>query len=189
MRNLPYLFLSILLLLMLGCAGTNIHFDYDPEVNFQSYKTFDWVPPPEDSRRRADVRSPGSNPFIMKRLMTEVENELSQRGYQRQTDSKPDILLNFQTKFTKREDVYVYSTPGYVHWRRGRRVMMDRRNHIAVDRYQAGTLVLDIIDRASKQLIWQGWATDIIGGRRVTEKQLKVAVVKMLENFPPPVKN
>lgn len=186
MRNLPYLFLPILLLLMFGCAGSRVYFDYDPQIDFQAYKTFDWVRESERSPRDADVRNPGSNPFIMKRLMAEVESELSQKGYQRQTEGRPDLLLNFQTKFRRKEDVYIYSSPGYVHWRRGRRVIVDRRNYVAVDRYQEGTLVLDIIDRASKQLIWQGWATDIIGSRRVTEEQLRVAVVKMLENFPPP---
>jgi hypothetical protein len=174
------------MLLAMSCAGVKVSFDYNPEIDFKVYKTFDWIPGSEELSKSTDVRNLASNPFVLKRLVAAVENELAKKGYQKQTDSEPELLLSFQTDFEKKKDVYVYSTPGYVHWKRGRRVVVGPKKYVEVDRYQEGTLVLDIIDSASDQLIWQGWATSILRDPQIAEEQLQTAVGKLLENFPPP---
>ncbi len=185
MRNFRHLFMVILMSLAIGCAAVKVSFDYNPEIDFEVYKTFDWIPDSEEQSKSTDVRNPASNPFILKRLMAAMEGEMAKKGYQKQTDGKPNLLLNFQTDFEKKKDVYVYSTPGYVHWRKGRRVVVGPKKYVEVDRYQEGTLVLDIIDGASNQLIWQGWATSILRDPQVAEEQLQKAVGKLLEHFPP----
>jgi hypothetical protein len=55
--------------------------------------------------------------------------------------------------------------------------------------YEEGTLILDIVNPANKELIWRGSAQDEVNFKSTPEKdqtQLNEAVHQMLEKFPPP---
>ena len=51
-------------------------------------------------------------------------------------------------------------------------------------RYKEGTLVIDIVDSKSKELVWRGTGTDVLN-RSAPAKDLVAAVEKILEEFPP----
>ena len=52
--------------------------------------------------------------------------------------------------------------------------------------YTEGTLVIDIFDGKTKELIWRGTATDTLSGKpEKNEKKLTKVVEKMFEEFPP----
>src|SRR6185503_20147604 len=55
-----------------------------------------------------------------------------------------------------------------------------------VDNYKVGTLVLDMFDSHTKQLVWRGSASDTLSSK--TDKNIKnldKGVQKMLKQFPP----
>jgi hypothetical protein len=55
-----------------------------------------------------------------------------------------------------------------------------------VDSIPVGTLVIDIYDSSSKQLIWRGEAHDQLSGKPEKNTQkLEKAVDKMFDKFPP----
>jgi hypothetical protein len=55
--------------------------------------------------------------------------------------------------------------------------------------FEAGTIVLDIIDAFTNQLLWRGWAKDsldgIIGNQDLMERQIDAAVAAMFKDLPP----
>jgi hypothetical protein len=52
--------------------------------------------------------------------------------------------------------------------------------------YKDGTLVLDMFDAKTKQLIWRGSAEDTLSNKtEKNEKNLDKGVAKMLKDFPP----
>ena len=56
---------------------------------------------------------------------------------------------------------------------------------------QNGTLVVDMYDPTSKQLVWSGQATKTLnpsGNQQKDMKRLDSAMKKLLKNFPPPTK-
>jgi hypothetical protein len=55
-----------------------------------------------------------------------------------------------------------------------------------VETYKIGTLVLDMYDTGSKQLIWRGTASESISDdSSKNEKKLQKSVDKMFDKFPP----
>jgi hypothetical protein len=49
-----------------------------------------------------------------------------------------------------------------------------------------GTLIVDLVDVETSELVWRGRASDTIDrDAEAREEQLHLAVTKMFENFPP----
>jgi hypothetical protein len=71
-------------------------------------------------------------------------------------------------------------------WRRGG---LGNEATTTVQNYKVGTLVLDMYDAKTKQLVWRGTASDTLSNNpQHNEKDLDKAVEKMLKKFPPPEK-
>jgi hypothetical protein len=55
-------------------------------------------------------------------------------------------------------------------------------------RYEAGTLVVDIVDAASGVLIWRGWAQGsvegVLGNRDRLRRRIDDSVAQMFESVP-----
>jgi len=55
-----------------------------------------------------------------------------------------------------------------------------------VNTYTVGTLVVDLFDTATKQVIWRGWATDALPDNPSKEtKKLDKDIEKLFKGFPP----
>lgn len=177
MRILSILFSVGLLIGIVGCSSIAVKSDYDQEVNFANLKTFDWIAQPQ---------KPASDPILEgtlmeKRIQNAVNKGLTAKGYQQQTDGEPDFLLAYHIGVKDKLDVqdwgYGYGPRRF--WRWG--------GVVQVREYQEGTLILDIIDSKSKQLIWRGWAIEEVVdlSSEKVEKKIDQAVKKIFEKFPP----
>jgi hypothetical protein len=55
-----------------------------------------------------------------------------------------------------------------------------------VDTYTVGTLVIDLFDSRTKQLVWRGWASDALPDNPQKEtKRLDKDIEKLFKNLPP----
>jgi hypothetical protein len=58
-----------------------------------------------------------------------------------------------------------------------------------VRRVEAGTIVLDVLDAFTNDLVWRGWARDsldgIIANQDLMERQVDAAVAAMFKELPP----
>jgi Domain of unknown function (DUF4136) len=55
-----------------------------------------------------------------------------------------------------------------------------------VDTYVVGTLVVDLFDSSTRQLIWRGWATDALPDKpKKKTKKLDKDLEKLFKDLPP----
>jgi hypothetical protein len=174
MKALAILLAVLMLIGICGCASISVTTDYDQEIDFAQYKTFDWIKqkPKVPPRRRIDAT------LLDKRIKDAVEAELAFKGYERARQSKPDFLIAYHIGAENKVDV---STYGYRYGPRGRWV----GRHVEVSHYKEGTLILDFVDPAMEQLVWRGTAVGAVYTPGDLERKLLEAVGKLLEEFPP----
>jgi hypothetical protein len=182
-----YLGFISFLLVFASCAPFNVSYDFDPEINFLSMKTYDWLPGPE----KAQV-----NELTIKHIKLAVNNELKAKGLQMASEN-PDMLIALHGGKEKKVDTqewgYAYDDRDYYHrgyyprqWHgesTGRDYFEYRRG-IDTYEYEVGTLILDVVDAKTKSLIWRGTATGVVDSH-ITPGKINEVVKKILENFPP----
>lgn len=160
----------ILCLLLCGaltsCSSVAVKSDFDANANFTQYKTFDFM-----------SRSRDGNPLHNKRVEATIEQELIAKGMQKQTAGKPDLLVAYHTNVKDKIDVDTY---GYRYGRYGRRV----GTYTTVQKYQQGTLVVDLVDAKEKELVWRGWAKGEVNDS-VSKEKVDDTVGKILDKYPP----
>lgn len=182
------LFLALIVLaLTLGCSSVTYKHDYDKSADFAAMKTYAWVAPPADPS--PSVRSAlERNDLLDKRIKESVNNQLAAKGYTVNVDS-PDFLVLYHTGTEDKVNVtdygygygpYGYGYGGYGGWYGG--------GGVDVQQYKEGTLILDIVDFQSKQLVWRGFATAALNPdapMEKREKKLNEVITQILSKFPP----
>lgn len=150
---------------LISCSSVAVKSDFDANANFTQYKTFDFMP------------HPGGNPLNNKRIEAAVEQQLVAKGMQKQTAGRPDVLVAYHTNVKDKIDVDTY---GYRYGRYGRRV----GTYTTVQKYQQGTIVVDLVDAKEKELVWRGWAKGEANDS-VSKEKIDDTIVKILEKYPP----
>ena len=205
MKRLPR-FLSVLLVsvLMSGCATIAIQRDYDESASFDDYQTFSWIP----AKNTQDVPGPYRDDGLLdKRIKRAVTNALAYQGYTEQPDGTPDFYVVYRVGLEeKTRNVYFdsgyYGYAGYGFYGypyRLRRTFFGYRglgygypyygggpgHYPAVTTYTEGTLVIDIIDAKTDELVWRGSAVSPMSDETYDAKEINKVVEKILEEFPP----
>jgi hypothetical protein len=148
-------------------------------LDLSRYKTFDWGP--ADALPTGDPRL-DQNPFFKDRVQGAVEKGLLAKGLRLPEAGLPDLLIHYHAHISKRIDlknidhVYGYgycSQPGCPS---------------DTVQYEAGTLVLDIVETQTHRLIWRGWAqnsvADMLEDQDVMARTIDEAVARMLLRLP-----
>jgi hypothetical protein len=174
MERLASLLIIVILVGMMACSSTRVATDYDQDADFSQYKTFQWIPhkPKVAPRRSLD------HALTEKRIKSSAESALALKGITRADGGEPDFLIAFHIGAQNQVDVTTY---GYRYGPRGRRW----GRHVDVQRYKEGTLILDFVDRQTKQLFWRGTAVDAVYRPEDLGDKLNQAVGKILEKYPP----
>ena len=169
-------------LLLGGCAGgPKIVINSDPAADWSRYQTFSFFDPLGTDKD--SVRTILSN-----QLVASTTRELEARGMTRR-DENPDVLVNFivSTKETVRSRPSTsigvhHGIGGYSTWG-GYSVGVSTTDIV---QSTEGTLVIDVVDRESNQLIWEAAAS-----KRITEKMRRnqqqvvdEAVIQLFAGFP-----
>jgi len=162
--------------LMAACATVTTHYDYDTTAAFGALKGYDWLP--VDSATRAQI-----NDINVRRIQGATNRVLMEKGYRVVTEG-PDFLVAMHAGTQEKLDVVPsgYRYGPYGRWYGGYRGGVD------VYRYTEGTLVLDIVDASSRQLIWRGSAKGTVDpdmSPAEIERRIDAAVAKILSRFPP----
>ncbi len=171
-------------LIQTGCAS-RVRTDFDRGADFSSYQTFDWLAPPQraSSATESGSNDPfSSNSLLDKRVRAAVERTLSARGYRRTDESNADLRLNYHVLF---RDKLVASGTDFGYHNRYRHSGFGIGFDFSVRQYKEGTIIVDIIDRATDQLIWRGWAASRNNDGNYDEAEISYAIEKILAKFPP----
>ena len=145
--------------------------DYDHSVNFNQYHTYSW----------GHVRS--TDPFFEQRIRDAVDRDLQTKGWQLVPAGGDVTLTAVAIKKNRAEYTTFYDGLGggwrWHGWGGGMATT-------TVESIPVGTLVIDMYDTSTKQLIWRGLAHDQLSDKPDKDtKKLDKAVNKMLDKFPP----
>jgi hypothetical protein len=181
MRLFSLAMLICFAVLAAGCSTISVKYDFDKEADFAAYGTFAWLQEPVSAVGDAKAAKQ-MNTLLDKRIRTAVEAELQARGMTVNTET-PDVLLVYHTGVDSKIDVtdWGYSYPTrYGGWYGG--------SNIDVYEYEEGTLIVDLIDARSNQLVWRGEATKTLEDNPSPEQMdqnLREVVGRMFANYPP----
>src|ERR1700688_4314137 len=160
---------------MVGTAfAQHVKTDFDHQANFSQYKTYSW-----------EQITP-ANSLWDARIKSAVDAQLAAKGWT-QVDSGGDVaLVAIKTSQTQRTlQTFYDGVGGGWGWRRFGGGGFGDATTTEQD-YKVGTLVVDLYDAKTKQLIWRGSAQDTLSDNAAkNEKNLDKGVAKMFKNFPP----
>lgn len=180
------LLLTLGLALLTGCAAIPVRYDYDRQASWSSYKSYDWYAATSQAKRKA---AGVDNPIMDRRVRSAVEKVLAARGFQRDSAGEPDFLVTYYPVYQNR--ALVTGTTLHNGWGWGYHPFgFGLSTHYRqVHTYKDGSIVLEIVDNKTKQLVWQaigeGVLTDLDDPQEVDE-QIEAAVKQILNRFPPP---
>jgi hypothetical protein len=166
-------------LVVAACAaqGPTIRAQADPSANFGKYHTFAFY----DEVSGTNV---AYSSFIAKYLKQSISRQLGTRGF-RHDPANPDLLVNFQV--LAQDKLSVSQTPsGYYGYRRGLYGSWGGMTQTNVSTYKEGTLNIDVVDRASRQLVWEGVAVGQIRDKALDNPQpaIESVVTQVFARFP-----
>lgn len=183
-RSLRHLVLAGTAALALGaCAttsGPSVRVDADPSANLASYGSYSFFEP--FGTDRSGYSTPLGNS-----VKQAVRREMDARGL-RYVESGGDLLVNAGVKSSEKTDISTMPTMDpYFGYRGGRyNPWVGYSQETIVRQYTEGTLTIDLVDRARKQLVWSGAAfgriTDKV--RKDPQTAVDTAVREILARYP-----
>ena len=167
---------AVCTLLFVGLLGVafaqHVKTDFDHQANFAQYKTYSWQ------------QITPANSLWDARIKSAVDAQMAVKGWT-QVDSGGDVaIVAIKTTQIQRSLNTFYDGMGGG-WRWRGFGGMGEATTTEQD-YKEGTLVVDLYDAKSKQLIWRGSAEDTLSDKEAkNEKNLDKGVAKMFKGFPP----
>jgi hypothetical protein len=167
-----------------GCRTFDVHADWDQTIQWQALGRFYFEQPP-----RAEGADPfADNTLLRKRVRNAVEVVMAERDYLIvETPDEADFLVTFDVQLEERVRAGgLSSTVGSTFPRRGIGVgSVYSTTNVKV--YQESTLLVDFLDPTSRDLLWRGWGTGMLGTRdRDRGPQVLLEGVRaILRRFPP----
>lgn len=189
--------LCLLLIGWLSSCSPAVNVQEKQGVNFSRFKTYDWA--------KTEVKSTGdANPIYKSSLADEmiqnaIGQELSKRGIRRVTgNARPDFYVTYHLYVENAErTVSNPPAPGYaypyaVSYRGGflpinygywySPAYFNTGYH--TEQYKEGTMIVDIIDARSNDLVWRGSVADPVNDPASFGKQFSESARDILEKFP-----
>lgn len=134
---------------------------------------------------------PGFDADLHKHLLKAVEEELQRKGYTK-TSVNPDMLVAYDVSVSVPDAMdkpelygpgfgYSYAYMSGYRYTYGNAELPGYR---AVDLFKQGTLILDVIDPKTKQLLWRGWTEGAIKDFGAGYGTVKSQVQRIVNRMP-----
>jgi Domain of unknown function (DUF4136) len=166
--------MGIVLVVAGRSSAQQVKTDYDRSANFGQYKTYSWK----------QVKT--SDPLLVDRIKNSVNAALGAKGWT-QVDSggAVSICAIEITQDQQTLNTFYDGFGGGWGWRRfGGGGLGDATT--TTETYKVGTLVIDLFDTKTKQLIWRGTSSDTLSNNSNKNIQnLDKGVEKLFKQFPP----
>jgi hypothetical protein len=160
-----------------ACATLSVSSHVERSVNFAQFNTYDWGP--ADALPTGDPRL-DNNPYFHDYFQGAVEKELAGKGFQRPAGAPPHLVIHYHANVSRR-----FSVSG-----------VDREFgpctgdncQTLLNEYEAGTLILDVVDARTNRVVWRGWAQQradrLLEDQDSMREYVTRSVVAMMARFP-----
>lgn len=171
------------LLILSGCAVT----DFDRTANFGTYKTFAW------GDTSVKVENPAyESGLIHKNIRSTVESEFAKRGIGKD-NVNPDFIVSYHTYTEQktRPASRPYYGPAFYPlgfrpfiWGWGWGVPYFYGYPEQPYTYTEGTLIIDVTDATTDELVWRGTVAGRIDQLSTLQKQVRKGVKAIMKKYP-----
>jgi hypothetical protein len=179
--NRIYLALLTSCLSLAGCASAPVRTDFDSSIDFLEYRDFSWREPPlkETGEREPDPFA--RNSLLDKRVRDAIAAELALRGLASVDPAEADLLVDYRVIYSER--LVAHETHRPVPFRRYYPFLYDVDVHVS--EVPQATLLIDLIDSETEQLVWRGWVEGRDFDRNLDDREVIAAVQAILRRYPP----
>ncbi len=172
------LVLFILAAALTACSTLKVTYDYDGQADFAKYKTYSFS---EDA-----LKLPVEQ-LNRERILKAIENEMAAKGFTK--SETPDVLVDLHVKAEKKTEATATTTGGgmYGYGRYGYGGGFST-TQINYNDYVEGTLFVNMVDKATEKIAWQGRATKTLDEDVSPEKRetnINYAVKQIFTKYPP----
>ena len=169
-----------------GCTtAPEVRADFDRTADFTSYKTFGFVSPLGTDRS-------GYQTVVSQHLKSATQREMEARGM-RLDPAAPQLLVNFSATLSDKLRVTsmpsMYMGAGYYGYRGGMYSAWPMYyDNTTVTQYKDGTLNIDVVDAARKQMVWEGVVVNSVTQEMLDDvpAAINAAVKAAFSKFPLP---
>jgi hypothetical protein len=169
-----------------ACATQKPNYDYLASADFGKYQSYNWASVDKDSKENHRAKSQ----LVDQRIIDAVDKALAAKGVHKASDS-PDMMINYHVSVSAQEQQQPRGrvSIGSSSYGRGSSVGFAVSMPVGGTRtYQEGTLVIDMMDANSKDLLWQGWGSRTVYQDTDPERLtalINEVVAEILANYPP----
>jgi hypothetical protein len=163
---------AVSLVTLAAAFAQHVRTDFDHQANFGQYKTYSWQ----------EIK-PGDSLWDS-RIKNAVDAQLEDKGLTQAADGGDIAIVAIKTSQTQKTLQTFYD--GFGGGWRWRGFGDFGESTTTEQDYQEGTLVIDLYDAKTKQLVWRGSTESVLSDKaEKNEKNLEKGVAKMFKDFPP----
>lgn len=141
--------------------------DFDKEANFTSFRTY--------SLRKGTINARGpelDSPILKRRIDAAIRSQFAFKGME--DGARPDLIITWRLGAANKRQVQSWPT--------GRRGFGTR--HTTYN-FTEGTLVIDMVEAATKQLVWRGIYRDDEDNAAKISKKIEKDIKELFDKYPP----
>jgi hypothetical protein len=170
MRKLGTVLVTLAAAATLACSTMTTAVDYDHTINWSNYKTFQIM-----------EGTPSPVTFTQKRIEDGITQALTAKGLQ-PTTNNPSLLVYPHVVMSQQRQWNTMSMGGFGYrgWGGMGGMATTTEQNIPI-----GTLIVDLVDPNSKEMVWRGTASDQVSGTGEDQGTINEALQKLFANFPP----
>ena len=165
-----------LLMLPALALAQDVKIDFDKAYNFAPVKTYS-----------IKIGTAWGNDLSQRRVLEEIDQAIAAKGWKKVTDDQADIhvILHGATQTKRNANTFYSGGMGGYGYRYGGMGGMGTSS-TTVTEYTVGTLVVDMFDAKTKNLVFRGTAQDELSDKaEKNTKKLDKASEKLFKDFPP----
>jgi hypothetical protein len=170
MRTNTFFTLATLALLSTITIAQSVTYDFDRSARFSSFKTYAWT-----------RGNPVGDELNHQRIMRAIDAQLAAKGMLRvEVNSEPDVLIAYHASFDRDLQVNAFGM--------GWGPIAGRSGTARVEEVTVGTLAVDMLDAATRSIIWRAMASKDLDPNAKPEKRdknINSAAEKLFRNYPP----
>ena len=179
MRSKIKFILPALALFLFSCSSAiTVKTDFDRGVDFSKLKTYRW----HDGKANPGDKL-ANNPLVKNRIVNSANKILTKKGFSESKATEVDFVIVIHAGAKEKMQVTNWGGSGwYDPW------WGPYGGRVDVSSYEEGTLVVDIVHRDNKELMWRGLGSGVV--REYSDPEDAQAFIddvvnRILADFPP----
>ena len=173
-----------------SCSTITVNHRHDETEDFTRFRSYAWMP-----KAAASGNLPIDEPTVDRRIKRSVEEQLHFKGFRKTSAAEADFLIGYQVALDEQLSANEVATNYDFNESKTDPKLIgtvqtnnSARDLTYVRTYEQGTLILNVADATSKELVWWSSAQAEVSATdnaEVRKKRINKAVSQMLKDFPP----